>query len=41
VLLNTVDDVVEFQKLFDSGRCDGDDVATSVLGVDRPLDEPT
>ena len=40
LLLNTVDDVVEFQELFDSSRGDGDDVTTSVLGVDRPLDEP-
>src|SRR5882757_2240960 len=41
LLLNTVDDVVEFQELFDSSRGDGDDVTTPVLGVDRPLDEPT
>ena len=40
LLLNTVDDVVEFQELVDSSRGDGDDVTTPVPGVDRPLDEP-
>jgi hypothetical protein len=41
LFLNTVYDVVEFQELFDPSRGDGDDVTTPVLGVDRPLDEPT
>jgi hypothetical protein len=40
LLLNTIDDGVEFPELVDSGRGDGDDVAAPVPGVDGPLDEP-
>jgi hypothetical protein len=40
LLLNTVDDGVEFEELVGSGRGDGDDVTAPVPGVDRSLDEP-
>ena len=39
LLLDTVDDGVEFEELVDSGRGDGDDVTAPVRGVDGPLDE--